>query len=40
VCARRPSCAARGEDPLAVLRRLVERVRERPVDGFGLDAEG
>ena len=30
VCARRPSCAARGEDPLAVLTRLVERVRAQP----------
>jgi pimeloyl-ACP methyl ester carboxylesterase len=27
VCARRPSCAARGEDPIAVVARLVERLR-------------
>jgi pimeloyl-ACP methyl ester carboxylesterase len=40
VCARRPSCAARGEDPLAVLGRLVARIRNRPVRGIGIDAEG
>ena len=40
VCARRPSCAARGEDPVAVLRRFVERIRARPVRGIGTDAEG
>jgi len=40
VCARRPSCAARGEDPLAVLERLVERVRTQPVSDIGLNADG
>jgi pimeloyl-ACP methyl ester carboxylesterase len=40
VCERRPSCAARGEDPLAVLQRIADRVRERPVRGTGTDGEG
>ena len=40
VCERRPSCAARGEDPVAALQRLVERVRTAPVSGTGTDAEG
>lgn len=40
VCARRPSCAARGEDPIAVVGRLVERLRARPLSGFGVDADG
>ena len=30
VCERRPSCAARGEDPLAVLQRFVERDPRAP----------
>jgi len=40
VCARRPACAARGEDPVAVLRRFVDRIRAHPVKGVGTDAEG
>ena len=40
VCARRPSCAARGEDPLAVLQRLVERVRASPLSGIGINVDG
>jgi pimeloyl-ACP methyl ester carboxylesterase len=40
VCARRPACAARGQDPIAVVARLVERLRARPVTGFGLGADG
>jgi pimeloyl-ACP methyl ester carboxylesterase len=40
VCARRPSCAARDEDPLAVVQRLAERVRADRVRGVGTDAEG
>ena len=40
VCARRPSCAARGQDPVAAIQRLVERVRARPVAGTGLDTDG
>ena len=40
VCARRPSCAARGEDPRAVLQRIADRVRARPVRGIGTDGEG
>jgi pimeloyl-ACP methyl ester carboxylesterase len=40
VCARRPSCAVRGEDPVAVAARWVERVRARPLTGTGLDADG
>ena len=30
VCARRPSCADRGEEPRAALQRFVERIRARP----------
>ena len=33
VCARRPSCAARGEDPVAVVGRLVARLRAQPLTG-------
>ena len=40
VCARRPPCAAGGEDPVSALGRLVERVRRNPVSGTGTDAEG
>ena len=40
VCERRPSCAARGEDPVAVLERFVGRIRAHPVRGIGTDAEG
>ena len=40
VCERRPGCAARGEDPLAVLERIADRVRARPVRGTGIDGEG
>ena len=40
VCARRPSCAGRGEDPIAVVGRLVARVRAGALTGFGLDADG
>jgi pimeloyl-ACP methyl ester carboxylesterase len=40
VCARRPSCAARGEDPVGVLARFVDRIRAHPVRGTGTDAEG
>ena len=36
----RPTCAARGEDPIAVVGRLVERVRAHPLSGFGVDADG
>jgi pimeloyl-ACP methyl ester carboxylesterase len=39
-CARQPLCAARGEDPVAVLARLVQRIRAHPVTGTGTDAEG
>ena len=35
VCARRPSCAARGEDPVAVVGRLVDAPARAPVSGFG-----
>lgn len=40
VCSRRPSCAARGEDPIAVVGRLVARLRAHPLSGFGRDADG
>ena len=40
VCARRPSCAASGEDPVAALQRLVDRVRRDPISGTGTTAEG
>jgi pimeloyl-ACP methyl ester carboxylesterase len=40
VCARRPDCAARGEDPVAVLARFVQRIRAHPVTGIGIDADG
>ena len=40
VCERRPSCAARGEDPLAALERIAVRVRARPVRGTGADGDG
>jgi pimeloyl-ACP methyl ester carboxylesterase len=40
VCERRPSCAARGEDPVAVLGRFLARIRAHPVRGIGTDAEG
>ena len=40
VCGRRPSCAARGEDPVAALARFADRIRARPVRGIGTDAEG
>ncbi len=40
VCARRPSCAASGEDPVVALQRLVEHVRRHPVSGTGTNAEG
>jgi pimeloyl-ACP methyl ester carboxylesterase len=40
VCERRPSCAARGEDPLAILQRIAGRVRARPVSGTGTNGEG
>jgi pimeloyl-ACP methyl ester carboxylesterase len=40
VCARRPSCAARGEDPVAVLARFARRIRAHPARGIGIDAEG
>ena len=39
VCERRPSCAAR-EDPRAVLQRIADGVRARPVRGIGTDGEG
>ena len=40
VCARRPSCAARGEDAVAVVGRLAARLRARPLTGLGLNTEG
>ena len=40
VCERRPSCAARGEDPLVALQRIADRVRARPLRGSGTDGEG
>ena len=40
VCARRASCATRGEDPIAVVGRLVARVRAGAVTGSGRDADG
>ncbi len=40
VCERRPTCAARGEDPLDVIGRFVARIRAHPVRGTGIDAEG
>ena len=40
VCERRPTCAARGEDPLAALQRTADRIRARPVRGTGTDGEG
>ena len=40
VCARRPGCAARAEDPLAVVARLADRLRAHPVTGRGLNTEG
>jgi pimeloyl-ACP methyl ester carboxylesterase len=39
-CERRPTCAARGEDPLDVIGRFVARIRAHPVRGTGIDAEG
>jgi pimeloyl-ACP methyl ester carboxylesterase len=35
VCARRPSCAARGEDPVAALTRFAAQIRAHPVTGIG-----
>ena len=40
VCDRRPSCAARGQDPVALIGRLVEQVRANPVAGTGTNADG
>jgi pimeloyl-ACP methyl ester carboxylesterase len=40
VCARRPSCAARGQDPVAVVARFVAGVRTHPLTGRGLNTEG
>jgi pimeloyl-ACP methyl ester carboxylesterase len=40
VCARRPSCAARGEDPVAVVARFVAAVRAHPLSGHGLNTDG
>ena len=40
VCARRPSCAARGQDPVALVAGLVEQVRRAPIVGRGVDTEG
>ena len=40
VCARRPSCAARGEDPVAVVGRLVARLRARPLTGSRAEHRG
>ena len=40
VCDRRPSCAARGQDPVAVVKRLVEQVRVQPVSGQGRNTDG
>ena len=40
VCDRRPSCAARGQDPVALIGRLVEQVRANPVAGTGLNSDG
>ena len=37
VCERRPGCAG---DPLAVLGRIADRVRARPVRGTGTDGDG
>ena len=40
VCERRPSCAARGEDPLGVVGRMLEAVRARPFTARGRDTDG
>ena len=40
VCARRPSCAARGIDPVAELTRFFDRIRANPSSGVGRDANG
>ena len=39
-CARRPACAARDQDPVALVAGLVDEVRRRPIAGVGVDAEG
>jgi pimeloyl-ACP methyl ester carboxylesterase len=40
VCARRPSCAARGEDPVAVVQRFVDAVRAHPLTARGRNTDG
>jgi pimeloyl-ACP methyl ester carboxylesterase len=40
VCERRPSCAARGENPLAVVGRMLARVRAQPFTARGRDTDG
>jgi pimeloyl-ACP methyl ester carboxylesterase len=40
VCERRPSCAARGEDPLAVVGRMLAELRARPLEARGRNADG
>jgi pimeloyl-ACP methyl ester carboxylesterase len=40
VCQRAPACAARGEDPVAVVAAFVAEVRAHPVIGFARDADG
>jgi pimeloyl-ACP methyl ester carboxylesterase len=40
VCERSPSCGAADRHPRRTLRRLLERVRARPVTGTALDADG
>src|SRR4051794_19021813 len=40
VCARRPSCAARREDPVGVVARFADAVRAHPLSGRGLNTDG
>ena len=39
VCARRPSCALRHEDPVALVQRFVLRLRRSPAVGSAVDGE-
>jgi pimeloyl-ACP methyl ester carboxylesterase len=40
VCARRPSCAARGVDPVDELTRFLDQIRAHPSSGVGTDPDG
>jgi pimeloyl-ACP methyl ester carboxylesterase len=40
LCRRSPSCRPERSDPVADFDGLIERIRQRPVRGFGVDAYG